>query len=45
MEEMKNAYKIWSENLKGFSLHHRVKNGSEAHSVSYPVGTRGFPWG
>jgi hypothetical protein len=24
-----------------FSLHHRVQNGSEAHPVSYPMGTRG----
>jgi hypothetical protein len=24
-----------------FSLHHRVRNGSEAHPVSYPIGTRG----
>jgi hypothetical protein len=23
-----------------FSLHHRVQNGSGAHSASYPVGTR-----
>jgi hypothetical protein len=29
-----------------FSLHHRVQNGSEAHPVSYPMGTRGsFPGG
>jgi hypothetical protein len=29
-----------------FSLHHCVQNGSEAHPVSYPMGTRGslFPW-
>jgi hypothetical protein len=27
-----------------FSLHHRVQNGSGAHSASYPMGTRGsFP--
>jgi hypothetical protein len=27
-----------------FSLHNRVQNGSGAHSVSYPMGTRGsFP--
>jgi len=27
-----------------FSLHYRVQNGSEAHTASYPVGTRGsFP--
>jgi hypothetical protein len=27
-----------------FSLHHRVQNGSEDHSASYPMGTRGsFP--
>jgi hypothetical protein len=25
-----------------FSLHHRVKNGSETHPASYPMGTRGF---
>jgi hypothetical protein len=25
-----------------FSLHHRVQNGSGAHSASYPMGTRGF---
>jgi hypothetical protein len=24
-----------------FSLHHRVQNGSGAHSASYPMGTRG----
>jgi hypothetical protein len=24
-----------------FSLHHRVQNGSGAHQVSYPMGTRG----
>jgi hypothetical protein len=24
-----------------FSLHHRVQNGSGAHLVSYPMGTRG----
>jgi hypothetical protein len=29
-----------------FSLHHRVQNGSGAHSASYPMGTRGsFPGG
>jgi hypothetical protein len=29
-----------------FSLHHRVQNGSGAHPVSYPMGTRGsFPGG
>jgi hypothetical protein len=29
-----------------FSLHHRVQNGSGAHSASYPMGTRGsFPRG
>jgi hypothetical protein len=29
-----------------FSLHHRVRNGSEAHPASYPMGTRGsFPGG
>jgi hypothetical protein len=29
-----------------FSLHHRVQNGSGAHSTSYPMGTRGsFPGG
>jgi hypothetical protein len=27
-----------------FSLHHRVQNGSGAHTASYPMGTRGsFP--
>jgi hypothetical protein len=25
---------------KNFSLHHRVQNGSGAHPVSYPMGTR-----
>jgi len=24
-----------------FCLHHRVQNGSGAHSASYPMGTRG----
>jgi hypothetical protein len=29
-----------------FSLHHRVQNGSGAHPVSYPMGTRScFPGG
>jgi hypothetical protein len=29
-----------------FSLHHHVQNGSEAHPVSYPMGTReSFPGG
>jgi hypothetical protein len=29
-----------------FSLHHHVQNGSGAHPVSYPMGTRGsFPGG
>jgi hypothetical protein len=29
-----------------FSLHHRVQNGSGAHSASYPMGARGsFPGG
>jgi hypothetical protein len=29
-----------------FSLHHRVRNGSGTHPVSYPMGTRGsFPGG
>jgi hypothetical protein len=28
-----------------FSLHHRVQNGSGAHPVSYPMGTRGFSLG
>jgi hypothetical protein len=29
-----------------FSLNHRVQNGSEAHPVSYPMGTRSsFPGG
>jgi hypothetical protein len=28
------------------SLHHRLRNGSEAHPASYPMGTRGsFPGG
>jgi hypothetical protein len=27
-----------------FSLHHRLQNGSRAHTASYPTGTRGsFP--
>jgi len=31
---------------RNFSLHHRVKTGSGAHSDSYPMGTRGsFPEG
>jgi hypothetical protein len=31
---------------ENFSLHHRVQNGSGAHSASYPMGTRGyFPGG
>jgi hypothetical protein len=25
-----------------FSLHHRFQNGSGAHPISYPMGTRGF---
>jgi hypothetical protein len=25
-----------------FSLHHRVQNGSRAHTASYPLGTRGY---
>jgi hypothetical protein len=29
-----------------FSFHHRVQNGSRAHTASYPMGTRGtFPGG
>jgi hypothetical protein len=29
-----------------FSLHHCIQNGSAAHSISYPMGTRGsFPGG
>jgi hypothetical protein len=29
-----------------FSLHHRVQNGSGAHSASYPMDNRSyFPWG
>jgi hypothetical protein len=29
-----------------FSLHHRLQNGSGAHSASYPMGTRGsYPGG
>jgi hypothetical protein len=27
------------------SLSHRVQNGSGAHPVSYPMGTRDFHWG
>jgi hypothetical protein len=28
------------------SVHHRVQNGSGAHTVSYPMGTKGsLPWG
>jgi hypothetical protein len=34
------------EGAGNFSLHHRVQNGSGAHSASYPMGTRGsFPGG
>jgi hypothetical protein len=25
-----------------FFIHHRVQNGSEAHTASYPMDTRGF---
>jgi hypothetical protein len=25
-----------------FSLHHRIQNGSGAHTASYPMGTRGY---
>jgi hypothetical protein len=28
-----------------FSLHHCIQSGSRAHSGSYPMGTRGSPWG
>jgi hypothetical protein len=28
-----------------FSLHHRVQNGSGAHTASYPMGTKGFSLG
>jgi hypothetical protein len=29
-----------------FSLHHRVQNSSGSHTISYPMGTRGyFPGG
>jgi hypothetical protein len=32
--------------VRNFSLYHRVQNGSESHSASYPMGTRGsFPGG
>jgi hypothetical protein len=31
---------------ENFSLHHRIQNGSGAHSASYRIGTRGsFPGG
>jgi hypothetical protein len=29
------------EGAGNFSLHHRVQNGSGAHSASYPMDTRG----
>jgi hypothetical protein len=32
----------FSAGAGNFSLHHRVQNGSGAHPVSYPMGTRGF---
>jgi hypothetical protein len=32
-------FPAWAGN---FSLHHRVQNGSGAHSASYPMGARGF---
>jgi hypothetical protein len=32
----------FSAEAENFSLHHRVQNGSGAHPVSYPTGTRGF---
>jgi hypothetical protein len=36
-------FPAWAGN---FSLHHRIQKGSEAHSASYPMGTRGsFPGG
>jgi len=28
-----------------FSPHHRVQTGSEANPASYPMDTRGSPWG
>jgi hypothetical protein len=34
----------FQEEAGNFSLHHRVQNGSGAHTASYPMGTRGFPW-
>jgi hypothetical protein len=35
-----------TEGARKFSLHHRVQNGSGAHTASYPMGTRGsFPGG
>jgi hypothetical protein len=38
---------VWVlEGAGNFCLHHRVQNGSEAHPVSYPMGTSGsFPGG
>jgi hypothetical protein len=34
------------EGARNFSLHHRVQNGSGAHTASYPMGTRGsYPGG
>jgi hypothetical protein len=35
----------FSAGAGNLSLHHRVQNGSGAHPASYPMGTRGFPWG
>jgi hypothetical protein len=32
-------FPVWTGN---FSLHRRVKTGSETHPASYPMGTRGF---
>jgi hypothetical protein len=36
----------FSAGTENFSLHHRVQNGSGAHTASYPMGTGGsFPGG
>jgi hypothetical protein len=35
----------FSAGAGNFSLHHRVQNGSGAHPVSYPVGTRALSLG
>jgi hypothetical protein len=32
----------FSPGAGNFSLHHRVRNGSGAHSASSPIGNRGF---